>query len=138
MLYEVITTRKYVILLFVVLGIITSVITVFVAHLSWRGWMEGVRAMLRGEGILKPFSQPEIASEFQVLAGDLRSLLRTLDTERRIADDASVTWSPDSLRRLLHKQLVGERIIVVSNREPYIHNRHDDRIEVHRPASGLA
>ena len=132
-------TRKYVILLFAVLGIIISLITVFVAHLSWRGWMEGVRAMLRGEGILKPFSGPrqEPGPELQPLVGDLRTLLRSLDAERRFADDSTITWSPESLRTLLHKQLAGERVIVVSNREPYIHLHKDGGIEVHRPASGL-
>jgi len=132
-------TRKYVILLFAVLGIVISLITVFVAHLSWRGWMEGVRAMLRGEGILKPFSGPqqEPDPELQPLVGDLRTLLRSLDAERRFADDSTITWSPDSLRTLLHKQLAGERVIVVSNREPYIHLHKDGGIEVHRPASGL-
>jgi trehalose 6-phosphate synthase len=132
-------TRKYVILLFAVLGVVISLITVFVAHLSWRGWMEGVRAMLRGEGILKPFSGPQQTHnpELQPLVGDLRALLRNLDAERRFADDSTITWSPESLRSLLHKQLVGERVIVVSNREPYIHLQHEGRIEVHRPASGL-
>ncbi|MSM38876.1 MAG: trehalose-6-phosphate synthase [Geobacter sp.] len=130
-------TRKYVILFFAFLSIVVSFITVFVAHLSWRGWMEGVQAMLRGEGILKPFSQPAVASELQPLVGDLKALLRSLDTERRFADDVTITWSPDSLRTLLHKQLAGERIIVVSNREPYIHSRKEERVEVHRPASGL-
>ncbi len=130
-------TRKYVIILFAVLGVVVSLITVFVAHLSWRGWMEGVRAMLRGEGIVRPFSQQAASSELQPLVGDLRALLRTLDAERRFADDTTITWSPESLRKLLHKQLVGERIIVVSNREPYIHIKKEDQIEVHRPASGL-
>lgn len=129
-------TRNYVILLFAVLGIVTSLITVFVAHLSWRGWMEGVRAMLRGEGLLKPFSQPA-NSELQPLVGEFRILMRSLDAERRLADDATVTWSPDSLRSLLHKQLAGERVIVVSNREPYIHINTPDGIEFNRPASGL-
>ena len=64
-------------------------------------------------------------SELQPLVGDLRTLLRALDTERRFADDATITWSPDTLRRLLHKQLAGERIIVVSNREPYIHMKRE-------------
>lgn len=132
-------TRKYVIILFVVLGIVISLITVFVAHLSWRGWMEGVRAMLRGEGILKPFSgqQAAASSELQPLVGDLRAMLRNLDAERRFADDSTITWSPETLRNLLHKQLVGERVIVVSNREPYMHLKGDGKIEVHRPASGL-
>ncbi|SEM01569.1 trehalose 6-phosphate synthase [Syntrophus gentianae] len=130
-------TRKYIIMFFILLGVVISGITVFVAYLSWRGWMAGVRAMLRGEGILKPFARPAVASEMQPLVGDLRTLLRTLDFERRFADDATITWSPDSLRKLLHRQLAGERIIVVSNREPYIHIKNSERIEVHRPASGL-
>jgi trehalose 6-phosphate synthase len=130
-------TRKYIVMLFVLIGVVISVITVFVAYLSWRGWMDGVRAILRGEGILQPFKKPAVASEFQPLVGDLRILLRTFDVERRFADDATITWSPDSLRKLLHKQLAGERIIVVSNREPYIHIRSEGEIEVNRPASGL-
>ncbi|MDD2310058.1 MAG: trehalose-6-phosphate synthase [Desulfuromonadaceae bacterium] len=130
-------TRKYVILLFIVLGVVVSMITVFVAHLSWHGWMEGVRAMLRGEGIVKPFAQPAVASELQPLVSDLKTLMRSLDAERRMADDSTITWSPDTLRKLLHKQLTGEKIIVVSNREPYIHSKVDGEIQVHRPASGL-
>ena len=130
-------TRNYVIILFVVLGVVISLITVFVAHLSWRGWMEGMRAMLRGEGIVKPFIQQAPSSELQPLVGDLRTLLGTLDAERRFADDVTITWNPDSLRRLLQKELAGERIIVVSNREPYIHTHKEGRIEVTRPASGL-
>jgi trehalose-6-phosphate synthase len=130
-------TQKYVIILFAVLGVVVSLITVLVAHLSWRGWVEGVRSMLRGEGIFRPFSQPAASSELQPLVGDLRALLRSLDAERRFADDATITWNPDALRRLLHKELTGERIIVVSNREPYIHTKTQGRVEIHRPASGL-
>ncbi len=130
-------TRKYIIIFFTVLGVIVSLITVFVAHLSWRGWMAGVRAMLRGEGILKPFSVETAPAELKPLAGDLRNLFRTLDAERRFTEDISIVWNPDSLRRLLHKQLAGERILVVSNREPYIHVKTGDGIEISRPASGL-
>ncbi|CAH2030914.1 alpha,alpha-trehalose-phosphate synthase (UDP-forming) [Trichlorobacter ammonificans] len=132
-------TRQYVILLFAVLGVVISLITVFVAHLSWRGWMEGVRAMLRGEGILRPFAgqQAVTSSELQPLVGDLRALLRTLDAERRFADDATIFWSADTLRKLLHKELSGDQVLVVSNREPYIHSQEGETIRVQRPASGL-
>jgi trehalose 6-phosphate synthase len=129
-------SRKYVIILFAVLGIVTSLITVFVAYLSRRGWIKGVRAMLRGEGILNPFSQPG-NPELQPLAGDLRALLRSLDAERRFADDATISWTPDTLRNLLHKELTGDQVIVVSNREPYMHIRGNKGIEISRPASGL-
>ncbi len=129
-------TRKYVIILFVVLGIIVSLITVFVAHLSWRGWMEGVRAMLRGEGIVRPFRQPASA-ELQPLVVEMRAMLRNLESERRHADDMTSTWDPAALRSLLNKQLTGDEVLVVSNREPYIHVHAGDEIVVHRPASGL-
>jgi trehalose-6-phosphate synthase len=130
-------TRKFVIILIAVLGVVVSLITVLVAHLSWKGWVEGVRSMLRGEGIFRPFNQPAASSELQPLVGDLRALLRNIDAERRFADDATITWNPEALRRLLQKQLTGERIIVVSNREPYIHTKTEGRIDIHRPASGL-
>ena len=129
-------TRKYIVILFVVLCLVTSLITVLVAHLSWRGWMTGVRAMLRGEGLTKPFSKAS-NSELQPLVGDLRALLRTIDAERRFADDVTISWNPDALRNLLHKQLAGEQILVVSNREPYIHMKGKEGIEINRPASGL-
>ncbi|MBN1614267.1 MAG: trehalose-6-phosphate synthase [Deltaproteobacteria bacterium] len=129
-------TKKYVVALFVVIAVVISVITVFIAHISWRGWMDGMRALLRGEGLIRPFSQPT-TSELQPLVGDLRTLLRTFETERRFADDVTVSWTPEALRDLLRKQLAGERILVVSNREPYIHRRGKAGIEVNRPASGL-
>src|ERR1700719_1047524 len=50
-------TRRYLIGMFVVLGVVISLVTVFIAHLSWRGWVSGVRALLRGEGIVQPFGQ---------------------------------------------------------------------------------
>jgi len=130
-------TRKYVITLFLVLGIIISLITVLVAHLSWRGWIQGVRAMLRGEGIVRPFAGPASSSELQPIASDLRTLLRSLDEERRFEDDATMYWTPQALRELLQKQLTGEKILVVSNREPYIHIKREKGIEIRRPASGL-
>jgi trehalose-6-phosphate synthase len=129
-------TRRYVIIMFAALGVVISLITVLVAHLSWRGWMAGVRAMLRGEGLLRPFAQ-QPTSELQPLVGDLRALLRSLDAERRFADDATISWTPDSLRNLLRKELTGDQVIVVSNREPYIHVKVNTAIEIHRPASGL-
>ncbi|MFZ2397124.1 MAG: trehalose-6-phosphate synthase, partial [Smithella sp.] len=129
-------TRKYIVLLFVILFLVISFITVLVAHLSWRGWMSGVRALLRGESMVQPFAEGP-NSELQPLMGDLRTLLRTIDAERRLADDVTISWNPDKLRELLYKQLTGEQILVVSNREPYIHMKGKEGIEIQRPASGL-
>jgi trehalose 6-phosphate synthase len=54
------------------------------------------------------------------------------------ANDIKVKWSPAALRRLLEEELPGADVIVVSNREPYIHNRNPDGgITLQMPASGL-
>ncbi len=128
-------TRKYILLLFTGLGLVVALITIAVAHVSWRGWIAGVRAMLRGDGVIRPFSEPSF--ELQPLVPDLRALLRELEDERREENAIAIKWSPQALRRLLDEQFAGDEVIVVSNREPYIHVRSGDGIEIQRPASGL-
>src|SRR6266567_2308094 len=44
--------RDYLFLFFVGLGLTVALITVVIAQLSWRGWVQGLRALLRGEGLL--------------------------------------------------------------------------------------
>jgi trehalose-6-phosphate synthase len=129
-------TRRYLIGMFVVLGVVISLVTVFIAHLSWRGWVSGVRALLRGEGIVQPFGQASSSEDVHPLASDLRALLRDLDMTRR-SRDQTATWSPEMLRGVLREQLLGDEVLVVSNREPFIHVRSDKGIALQRPASGL-
>ena len=128
-------TRRYLIALFVILGVVISLVTVFIAHLSWRGWVAGVRALLRGEGILQPFGQSQ-SNELHPLASDLRTMLRDLDLSRRNPDRNTI-WSPEMLRGVLREKLLGDEILVVSNREPFLHVRTREGIGMRRPASGL-
>ena len=129
-------TRRYVFYLFLVLGVIVSLLTVVIAQLSWRGWVQGMRALLRGEGLLRPAGRAH-APEFRPIASDLRELIRDLESERRPRDEDRFAWSPDALRAVLRDELRGQEVIVVSNREPYIHFHSDGAIDVRRPASGL-
>lgn len=46
-------------------------------------------------------------------------------------------WDQDSLQKLVKEQLSGYMFVVVSNREPYIHNYVNGKIECIVPASGL-
>ena len=129
-------TRRYVFYLFLGLGVIVSLLTVIIAQLSWRGWVHGMRALLRGEGLLRPADRRS-AAEFQPIASDLRELIRDLESERRPRDEERFAWSPDALRAVLRDELRGQEVMVVSNREPYIHLRREGGIDVGRPASGL-
>jgi trehalose 6-phosphate synthase len=129
-------TKRYVFWFLVALGALVSLITVVVAQLSWRGWVQGMKALLRGEGLLRPAARIAMP-ELQPLARDLRTLMKELETGYRPRDESQITWTPETLRAILRADLRGEEILVVSNREPYIHARRNGRIEVQRPASGL-
>jgi trehalose 6-phosphate synthase len=132
-------TKRYLFYLFMGLAVVVSLVTVIVAQVSWRGWMTGMRSLLRGEGLLR---QPGLGMqtnlpEFNPIARDLQRLVRELESDVHARDESQITWTPESLRAILRGELRGEDVIVVSNREPYIHQRRGDRIEVQQPASGL-
>jgi len=130
-------TRRYLFYFFVAVGIFISLITVVVAQLSWRGWVQGMRSLLRGEGLLRPTGRTSVG-ELQPIADDLRALIRDLESEHRMRDDEQLAWTPNTLREILERELRGSDVIVVSNREPFIHVRDaDGSIAIQRPASGL-
>ena len=68
---------------------------------------------------------------------DIEAMLSELRLERKYADSIHVEWSPNTLHQLLDQELPGAQVIVVSNREPYIHNLVDGRVVLQTPASGL-
>ena len=130
-------TKRYVIYFFIGLAAVVSLITVVIAQLSWRGWVAGMRALLRGEGLLRQPAAAPPAAEFRPIARDLQRLIREMESDVRARDESQLDWTPETLRAILHNELSGADVIVVSNREPYIHQRRGERIEVQRPASGL-
>lgn len=128
-------TRQYLIIFLLGLGLAIALITVVVAQLSWRGWVRGMQGILRGEGLVRPLLPPP---ELQPFASEVRARLRDLEDEYRRGLELVAEWNPERLRSLLHTQLRGDQIIVVSNREPYIHERDvHGAITVKQPASGL-
>jgi trehalose 6-phosphate synthase len=129
-------TRQYLIILIASLGAVIALVTVIVAQLSWRGWVSGTRALLRGEGLVRPLVGAP-APELAPLADELRARLHDLEDEYRRAKGPETEWTAQRLQSLLHTQLRGDQVIVVSNREPYIHVRQGSEIVVQRPASGL-
>jgi trehalose 6-phosphate synthase len=129
-------TKVYIFYLFAGLATLISLITVFIAQMSWRGWVKGIRAILKGEGLVRPNSQIE-SPELRPIVKDLRLLIRDLETERRTRDENQISWNSKTLKEILNNELTGDEILVVSNREPYIHVRRNEKIEIQFPASGL-
>ncbi|HEU4427520.1 MAG TPA: trehalose-6-phosphate synthase [Myxococcota bacterium] len=122
-------TRRFLVMAFGFLAVCASAVTIVAARLAWRGWTNEVRRFLRGG--------PQRA-EFQPILKDVRELVDRIvaDTE---ADRELGSWTPERLRHTLNRHLHGEKVVVVANREPYIHERSKDdgSIVIRHPASGL-
>jgi len=68
---------------------------------------------------------------------EIRALLAEFRTDREFTEGIHVEWSPRTLHTLLDQELPGTEVLVVSNREPYIHNRNNGDVVLQIPASGL-
>ncbi len=120
-------TRTFLLASFGVLGVLASGLTVFVARISRRDWSAELRAILRGS--------PPSRREFQPILRDVRDLIERMMDER---EDAPGVWTAERLKQTLGRHLHGERVVIVANREPYIHERTaSGGIRALHPASGL-
>ncbi|MGH8691324.1 MAG: alpha,alpha-trehalose-phosphate synthase (UDP-forming) [Burkholderiales bacterium] len=133
-------TKKYIFYLFTAIAAVVALITVVIAEISWRGWVAGLKRLISGEALLgaRDGDFRATAPELRPFARDLQALVRDLEAERHARDESQIAWGPEALRRILRQDLKGDDVLIVSNREPYIHvRRKDNVIEIQRPASGL-
>jgi trehalose 6-phosphate synthase len=118
------TTRNLLLFAFFVLSCGAALITVIAARFAWIDWTEGLRKALSGDA----------TRAFQPLMRDVRALAERLAQEReRVAG----VWSPARLRSTLRQFLQGERIVILANREPYMHVKANGSWKIIHPASGL-
>jgi trehalose 6-phosphate synthase len=108
---------------FVLLSLGGGYLTIRASRRSWRTWSEELRGFLQGDGPPKAFKP---------ILSDVRELVdRLMDQEGR-------AWTPKRLKETLRHQLEGETVVVLANREPYVHQRKPNgEIETMHPASGL-
>ena len=132
-------TRNYLIALILIIGIVASLVALIMVRWSRREWMNSMRALLNEARKPSAATDPVAPQhrEFQPILRDIKTLMRDLEDNRAIRDDLQLHWTPQKLREILSNELSGDEVIVVSNRQPYIHSRVGNTIEVHFPASGL-
>ncbi|WP_446743152.1 alpha,alpha-trehalose-phosphate synthase (UDP-forming) [Silvibacterium acidisoli] len=78
-----------------------------------------------------------LAQEVAPLAESMRQAHAAAETEARLRNTNESLWTAQRLADHVRTKLDGNNLYVVSNREPYIHNRQDGDIKVTVPASGL-
>jgi trehalose 6-phosphate synthase len=120
------TTRNLLLVAFFVLSLGASLFTLLAARFAWKGWTLELRRALSGKA----------TREFQPLVRDVRELVDRLAQEHD-QNAQSGEWSPARLHSTLTQHPHGERIVILANREPYIHEKSGDGYRVVHPASGL-
>jgi len=119
--------RTFLIVAFAILAVMAFGVPMLVAKRARYAWSLELRSFLRGGG--------KQSREFQPILSDVRELVGRMANER---EDAPGQWTAERLKQTLNRHLHGEKIVILANREPYIHRcAGDGGIEVQHPASGL-
>ncbi len=122
------TTRSFLLFVFGTLALVASVVTIVAARLSWHGFRKELLRFIQGGSHRK---------EFLPIIRDVRELVERIAAERELEGQNSA-WSAQRLKQTLVRHFPGEKVIVLANREPYIHERNKDGVvEIRHPASGL-
>ncbi len=126
-----------------VYGTAIFVLVRFVFYRSVREMVESVRALRRGDldgapgreaaGFLKPLSR-----EIGKMSTSLRQARATASEEARMRlEKIDTPWTAERLREFIKAYLKDRKIFVVSNREPYVHEKKNKTITWHVPAGGM-
>ena len=78
-----------------------------------------------------------LAREVATLAESLKAARNAAENEARLREAGESLWTAERLAIQIRTRLDGGRLFIVSNREPYIHQRNGKSVEVTVPASGL-
>ncbi|MBP9088425.1 MAG: trehalose-6-phosphate synthase [Kofleriaceae bacterium] len=120
------TTRWLLVAAFLLVTIGAVLLTMMAARIAWREWTQSLRNALGGNG----------RAEFLPLLRDVQEMAERLSNEQN-REQVGGSWSPERLRATLRQHLEGERIVVLANREPYVHQKTATGMKVLHPASGL-
>jgi trehalose 6-phosphate synthase len=106
-----------------------SLVAFLAARRSRSRWHDELRRVVASGNATRP--------EFRPFVRDVHDFVdRTLAQAERYRETGS--WTPDRLKHSLARYLHGEKVVILANREPYIHERSPDGgVVVQHPASGL-
>jgi alpha,alpha-trehalose-phosphate synthase [UDP-forming] len=131
---------------FMVIALVISLTTLLLIRWSIAGpiarmaeWMKYLRTGKNQEpfrfplgGVFEPLTQ-EVAR----MARSISAAREAAEEEARLRHSAESTWTPARLNEEVRSLLEDRPLFVISNREPYLHEKKGKKIECVVPASGL-
>src|SRR5450631_1660755 len=129
------TARDFVIVFVGISVLLLALLFVLVAWLQLRRWVKVLIGDIRGKRFLDDAESPR--SSLPILS-QVRQVLAEVEETQRLEIDFHENWTPQALRQVVRDYLHSSQVIIVSNREPYIHNFDQQRHPVVQvPASGM-
>jgi trehalose 6-phosphate synthase/phosphatase len=127
--------RDFVLAFLGVSAIVLALLVVFAAWFLLRHWAKVLVGDIRGRRFLDDALSP--GASMPILS-QVRQVLREIEETQRLEIDYHENWTPQALQQVVHDQLRSPTMIIVSNREPYVHVRGENgRPHVQLPASGM-
>ena len=127
-------------------AILISLITLLVVRWSIMGpiaqiaaWMKQLRAGESDAAIALPREDlfGPIAKEASSFAQHLTAAREAAQTEARLRERGEASWTAERLKEHVRNKLRGKPLVLVSNREPYLHRLRGRKIECIVPAGGV-
>jgi trehalose 6-phosphate synthase len=127
--------RRYLLALSAIAVIVFGLLMVLIAWSFLKRWA----AVLIGDIRSRRFLDDAHSSALSMpVLSQVRQVLREIEESQRLEIEYRENWTAQALHQVVREQLKGPQMIVVSNRQPYIHNvGGDGRPLVHVPASGM-
>jgi trehalose 6-phosphate synthase len=131
---------------FLVNALVISLTTLLLIRWSMAGpiakmaeWMKHLRMEKNKEPLRLPSGGVfgPLTSEVTQMARSISAAREAAEEEARLRHTAESTWTPVRLKEQVRTLLQERPLFVISNREPYIHERKGKKIECLVPASGL-
>jgi trehalose 6-phosphate synthase len=127
-------------------ALVISLVTLLLIRWSMAGpiakmaeWMKHLRMEKTREPLRLPSGGvfAPLTKEVTQMARSISAARQAAEEEARLRHIAKSTWTPTRLREQVCSLLRERLLFVVSNREPYMHERKGKKIECLVPASGL-
>jgi len=129
------TARDFTLVFIGISVLLLALFVVLVAWLQLRRWVNMLIGDIRGKRFLDNAQSPRASLP---LLTQIRQVLAEVEEKQRLEIDFRENWTPQALRQVVRDHLDSAQVIIVSNREPYVHQFDTDRRPVVQvPASGM-
>jgi trehalose 6-phosphate synthase len=129
------TARDYLITFGAVSVVVLAAFLVLGAWLVLRRWGNVLVHDISGRRFL---DNAQSAPLWMPVLRQVRKVLHEMEESQRLEMDYRENWTPQALQQVVREQLHSPRMVVVSNREPYIHDyTPGGAVMVQVPASGM-